>query len=92
MLRKSSKCIYTAEAAVTGGRQGHARTSDGLLDMDVRLPIAPNPEQLFAVGYGACFQSALDHVGRRLGFDTSASTVTARVSIGPSEGENYGLL
>ena len=70
----------------------------GLLGMDVRLPIemggkggAPNPEQLFAVGYGACFQSALDHVGRRLGFDTSPSTVTARVSIGPSEGENYGL-
>jgi Ohr subfamily peroxiredoxin len=98
MLRKLSKRIYTAEATVKGGRQGHARTSDGVLDLDVRLPIemggkggAANPEQLFAVGYGACFQSALDLAGRRLGFDTSGSTVTSRVSIGPSEGGNYGL-
>lgn len=98
MLQKLSKCIYTAEATVKGGREGHARTSDGVLDLDVRLPIemggkggAANPEQLFAVGYGACFQSALDHTGRRLGFDTSGSTVKARVSMGPSEGGNYGL-
>ena len=98
MLRKLIKCIYTAEATVKGGRQGHARTSDGVLDLDVRLPIqmggqgaAANPEQLFAVGYGACFQSALDLAGRRLGFDTSGSTVTARVSMRPSEGGNYGL-
>jgi len=98
MLRKLSKRIYTAEATVKGGRQGHARTSDGVLDLDVRLPIemggkggAANPEQLFAVGYAACFQSALDQAGRRLGSDTSGSTITSRVSIGPIEGGSYGL-
>lgn len=52
---------------------------------------AANPEQLFAVGYGACFLSALDQAGGRLDFDTSGSMATARVSIGPSEGGNYGL-
>lgn len=98
MLWKLSKRIYTAEATVKGGRQGHARTSDGVLDLDVRLPIemggkrgAADPEQFLGVGYGACFQSALDLAGRRLGFDTSGSTVRARVSIGLSEGGNYGL-
>ena len=39
MLRKLSKWIDTAEATVKGGRQGHARSSDGVLDLDVRLPI-----------------------------------------------------
>jgi len=98
MLRKLSKRIYTAEATVTGGRHGHARTSDGVLDLDVRLPVemggkggAANPEQLFAVGYGACFQSSISEAGRRLSLDTSQSTVTSRVSIGRIESGNYGL-
>jgi len=98
MLLTLKKRIYTAEATVTGGRQGHGRTSDGVLDLDVRLPIAmggkgggANPEQLFAVGYGACFQTAVGEAGRRLGLDASRSSVTSRVSIGPTEGGTYGL-
>jgi len=98
MLRKLSKRIYTAEATVTGGRQGHGRTSDGVLDLDVRLPAemggkggGANPEQLFALGYGACFQSALSEAGRRIGLDASGSTVTSRVSIGLTESGDYGL-
>ena len=67
------KVIYTASATVTGeGRNGHGRTSDGLLDVDLASPKelggaggATNPEQLFAVGYAACFHSALKVVGRR---------------------------
>ena len=90
--------LYTAEAAIQGGREGHGRTPDGVLDLDLRVPVelggkggGTNPEQLFALGYGACFQSALGTAGRRLGVDTSRSTVTARVSLGPIEGGAYGL-
>ncbi len=70
MLRKLTKRIYTAEATVKGGRQGHGRTSDGVLDLDVRLPVemggkggGATPEHLFALGYGACFQSAMSEAG-----------------------------
>src|SRR5262249_16926501 len=52
---------------------------------------ATNPEQLFAAGYAACFQSALAVVGRRAGVDTSASLVEADVSIGTIPGGGYRL-
>ena len=87
--RRLSKILYTAEATATGGRDGHVRSSDGILDVDVRTPQelggpggATNPEQLFAAGYAACFQSALLLVGRRQKVDTGASMVTAQVSLG----------
>ncbi len=62
-----AKDLYTAEAHVTGGRaEGHGRSSDGALEVDLRIPAelggeggGTNPEQLFAVGYAACFESAL---------------------------------
>lgn len=98
MTIKLSKALYTAEATVQGGREGHGATSDGVLDVDLRPPKelggpggATNPEQLFALGYGACFQSALGVVGRRQGVDTSASTVTAQVTLGSIEGGAFGL-
>lgn len=60
------RTAYTATATVTGGRDGHARTDDGLLDVDVRVPRelggaggGTNPERLFAAGYGDCFLSTL---------------------------------
>jgi len=90
--------LYTAEATATGGRAGHARSSDGLLEVDLRVPEAmggpgggTNPEQLFAAGYAACFQSALGGVGRRQKVDTADSTVTAQVSIGTIGAGAYGL-
>ena len=92
------KSLYTARATATGGRAGHAVSDDGLLDMDLRPPKemggpsgATNPEQLFAAGYAACFQSALGVVGRRDHVDTSNSLVEADVSIGPVDGGGYGL-
>jgi Ohr subfamily peroxiredoxin len=92
------KKLYTAEATVTGGRDGHGRSSDGVLDLDIRPPAelggsgaGTNPEQLFALGYGACFQSAMGVVGRRMGVDTSASTLTARVTLGTADGGAYGI-
>jgi len=93
------KILYTAEATVTGGREGHGRTSDGRLDVDLDVPSemggtggpGTNPEQLFAVGYAACFQSALLRfaAGRKL--DLSSSRVTARVGIGPLRTGGLGL-
>lgn len=83
--------LYTAEARVTGGRtDGHGRTPDGQLDVRIRMPkelggdgSGTNPEQLFAVGYAACFEAALDLAapGRTL-----RTTIDARVSLLPADG------
>lgn len=64
---QSTKVLYTAKAHTTGGREGGAsRTSDGRLDVKLTVPGTPgngtNPEQLFAVGWSACFLSAIKHV------------------------------
>jgi osmotically inducible protein OsmC len=67
-----SRILYTAEAVTKGGRTGHGRTSDGRLDLQLTVPEdmggqggpGTNPEQLFAVGFAACFQSALLGVAR----------------------------
>ena len=92
------KPLYTARATATGGRAGHAVSDDGVLDLDLKPPTemggpggATNPEQLFAAGYAACFQSALAVVGRRQHVDTSDSTVEADVTIGTIPGGGYGL-
>ncbi len=91
--------IYTAVALATGdGRNGHAQSEDGILDLDVRVPEAmggpggaTNPEQLFAAGYAACFHSALKLVAGKDGHDVSGSEVSASVSIGSIEGGGFGL-
>jgi Ohr subfamily peroxiredoxin len=92
--------LYTAEAVATGaGRDGHVRSSDGLLDFDLAKPKemggrggAPNPEMLFAAGYAACFHNALLGVLKRAGVPAEDSTVTARVGIGRNEnGVGFGL-
>jgi lipoyl-dependent peroxiredoxin len=93
------KIIYTAEAVVKGGREGHGRTTDGRLEVDLSVPEemggtggpGTNPEQLFAVGYAACFQSALLGVARGRELDASESTITARVGIGPTGHGGFGL-
>ena len=92
------KPLYTARATATGGRAGHAVSDDGILDVNLQPPKemggpggATNPEQLFAAGYAACFQSALGVVGRRKGVGTSDSLVDADVTIGTIQGGGYGL-
>ncbi|HXA11934.1 MAG TPA: Ohr family peroxiredoxin, partial [Mycobacterium sp.] len=73
------KALYTAEALTTGdGRDGHARSSDGKVDLQLAIPKemggsgdGTNPEQLFAIGYAACFHSALRLVGRQEKTDVS---------------------
>ena len=98
MTIQLSRRLYTAKATATGGREGHAASDDKLLEVDLRVPKemggpggGTNPEQLFAAGYAACFQSALAAVGRRDKVDTTASTVEADVTIGPAGGGAYGL-
>jgi lipoyl-dependent peroxiredoxin len=87
-----AKVLYTAEATVTGGRaNGHGKTSDGALEVDLKMPVelggeggATNPEQLFAVGYAACFEGALGAVGRRMELDASDATIDSKVNLLPN--------
>ena len=79
----------TISEAVEGGREGHARTSDGRLDVDLDVPSemggaggpGTNPEQLFAAGYAACFQSSMARFAAGWNLDLTGSRVTARVGI-----------
>ncbi|WFE93948.1 organic hydroperoxide resistance protein [Micromonospora sp. WMMD987] len=91
--------LYTASATATGdGRNGHVRTSDATLDLDLTVPKemggaggAANPEQLFAAGYAACFHSALRTVARRDKADVTGSVVEAEVGIGANGSGGFGL-
>src|SRR6187401_3649006 len=91
--------LYTATAHATGdGRNGHATSDDGILDIDLRIPKAmggpggaTNPEQLFAAGYAACFHSALKVVAGREKLDVTGSEVSASVGIGTIPGGGFGL-
>jgi Ohr subfamily peroxiredoxin len=93
------KILYTAEASAHGGREGHVHSADGVLDLDLAVPESmggpggakTNPEELFAAGYAACFQSALQVVARRARADVTDSEVTARVGIGPTGTGGFGL-
>jgi Ohr subfamily peroxiredoxin len=99
MSVKLEKVLYTAEAVVEGGREGHGRTSDGRLDVMFSVPESlggdggdgTNPEQLFAVGYAACFQSALLGVARGRKLDASDSRIVSTVGIGPTGGGGFTL-
>lgn len=90
------EALYTAEGLATGdGRNGHGRTSDGVLDVELSNPgtgSGTNPEQLFAIGYAACFHSALRIVGKNHNADMTDSAVASRVSLGALDGGGaYGL-
>jgi osmotically inducible protein OsmC len=83
--------LYTAKAHVTGGRvAGHGSTSDGSLEIDLRVPPelggeggGTNPEQLFAIGFASCFESAVGVVGRRAKVDTDDVAVDSEVTLAP---------
>jgi lipoyl-dependent peroxiredoxin len=98
-MSNQTKILYTAEATATGGREGHARTNDGRLDVDLDVPSemggtggpGTNPEQLFAAGYAACFQSALLRIATEKKLDVTNSRITARVGIGPVASGGFGL-
>src|SRR5947209_19922872 len=94
-----TKALYTAEATVRGGRvEGHGVTSDGALDVQLRTPVemagsggGTNPEQLFAVGYAACFEGALGVVARRERFEVGDVSIDSRVSLITSESRGFTI-
>ncbi|OKI30535.1 organic hydroperoxide resistance protein [Streptomyces sp. CB03578] len=98
MSIQQSDVLYTAVATAENGRDGRVATNDGQLDVVVNPPkemggsgAGTNPEQLFAAGYGACFQGALGVVARNENADVSGSTVTAEVGIGKND-DGFGLI
>jgi lipoyl-dependent peroxiredoxin len=88
-----AKVVYTAAAHVTGGRiDGHGRSADGNLDVKLRIPSelggpgdGTNPEELFAVGYAACFEGALATVGRRLHEEVGDVAIDSKVMLVTTE-------
>lgn len=94
-----SKVIYTAEAHVTGGRtEGHGESSDGALAVDLRLPPelggeggGTNPEELFAVGFASCFESALGAVARRRKAEVGDVEIDSKVMLLPGEDRTFEL-
>jgi len=91
--------LYTAKAHVTGGRaEGHGKSNDGQLDVQLRLPVemggpgdGTNPEELFAVGYAACFEGALGVVARRAKVDTGDAAIDSAVSLSPDGKRGFQL-
>ncbi len=94
-----AKVLYTAHATVTGGRaDGHGITGDGALDVQLRLPAemggeggGTNPEQLFAVGYAACFEGALGVVARREQAELGRVQIDSRVSLVTTEERGFNV-
>lgn len=87
--------LYGASVTAEGDRKGRVVSSDGVLDLDLSMPEGlggpggngTNPEQLFAAGYAACFESAIRLVARQEKVDVTGASVTANIDIGhPPEG------
>lgn len=91
--------LYTATATAEGGREGKVTSSDGVIDLELRVPKelggpgghATNPEQLFAAGYAACFDSALKLIIRTKKVQVESTKVTASISIGKNGSGGYEL-
>lgn len=95
----SLNVLYTATASAKGGREGHIRSSDGVLEADLKVPKelggpggpGTNPEQLFAAGYAACFEGAMRLVARQRKVEIKDAGVTAHVGIGPRQPAGFGI-
>ena len=93
------KTLYQTRATATGGRNGHIVSQDGVLDMHLAIPkemggpggALSNPEQLFAAGYAACFDSALAFVSGQKKLTPGSTQVDATVGIGPNGTGGFSL-
>ncbi|MHA7812469.1 MAG: organic hydroperoxide resistance protein [Phycisphaerales bacterium] len=92
--------LYTARVASTGGRNGHVKSEDGLIDMDMTVPPSlggngdkPNPEVLFAAGYAACFGNAVIFVAKDNGIELAPEDVktTAEVELFSTDAGEFKL-
>ena len=93
-ITQIEKVLYTAKAHITGGRDGGAaRTSDGELDLKLAVPgtsaKGTNPEQLLAVGWSACFLSAIKIVAHHMKVKVSDVTVDSEVDLGTTNGAYF---
>jgi lipoyl-dependent peroxiredoxin len=87
------RTLYTAVSTAHGGRDGHVRSSDGIVDLDLKTPKemggpggpGTNPEQLFAAGYAACFESAMRAVARKQKKPLADASVTGHVTFNVAE-------
>ena len=86
----SIKVLYTTHASATGGRNGHPRSADGIVDVDLSIPKtmggpgragATTPEDLFAAGYAACFGGAVDYAAKLKKLTVSDIAVEAAVGV-----------
>jgi len=97
MTTQLDKVLYTAQAHTTGGRDGAGKTSDGAIDVQLSSPGSgkpgTNPEQLFAVGYAACFIGAMKAVGPKIKVAVPNDvSIDSSVSLGPTNGgAAYGI-
>ena len=96
----SIKPLFTAHATATGGRNGHTRSDDGMVDVNLSVPKemrgpgkpdTATPEHLFAAGYAACFGGALDFVASSKKKNAKNAEVTCSVGVGPREGGGFGI-
>lgn len=93
------KTLYKAKVTTEGGREGHLKSDDGVLDLKLSMPKGlggkgeklTNPEQLFAAGYSACYGSALQVVAKKHKVDLGDFNVTATVGIGKTEDDDLEL-
>lgn len=93
------KTLYSIGATAKGGRNGVVKSENGVLNLEVRMPKGlgganddyANPEMLFAAGYAACFDSALNLIIRQEKIKTGETTVTTNISIGQLENGGFGL-
>ena len=89
------KILFVAKASAVGGRAGHVELEDGQLSLDISMPgtgrKGVSPEQLFALGYAACFDSAVNHVARLQKIPLTSSKTSAAVGLGQTEAGGFGL-
>jgi Ohr subfamily peroxiredoxin len=93
------KTLYTTNVTAKGGRNGQVKSDNGVLDLEVRMPKGlgganddfTNPEMLFAAGYAACFDSALNLIISKSKIETGETSVAAKVSIGQNGDGGFGL-
>jgi Ohr subfamily peroxiredoxin len=92
------KTLYQTHVDISGGRNGHATSDDGQLDMDLAMPralggsgLGPNPEQLFAAGFAACFNSSLRHAAKGRGLDAGDVAVRCTVTLVMLDDGAFGI-
>jgi len=92
------KKLYTAVVTATGGRDGHIKSSDGVINLDMKAPQAmggedgyANPELLFAGAWGSCYLGALGSVAKRDGVNVSEATAEVHISFNEEGNASYAL-